>query len=940
MTATRTAPRRTSRLPLLVGALGLGLVATSVVAMTADRATGAGPVSDGSDWGGQGTLGSSSAVTARWDNADTPAASVVHRDGRQALPHTAGKTYDDVNRSALTAYADHFGPDNGFGGLRVSLSQSTQLVNQSVTVSFSGADPDLPGTGAASRSYFQVFQCWGAMGVDGRPDPAATEPDPSTCQVGATGPDSVGGSKRREYRYVAGDPLVRGGDWDPYFTAPASGAREVPFVAIDGQRSGSNLDNTNTFFNATTTNELSHVVLPASGATERRFELQTGTESQGLGCGYRSDSPSTPTCWLVVVPRVQDVLENLGPTSPSVWAQRLQFRLEFRDAVSTCPGGQARSLVGGSEMLADAAAAWAPGVCDAEQVTLGYSRFGDEVARNQYLTGANSAIVTTRPLRAGVAAVHVPLTLAAPVVAHNIDYYPLCDDPTLPMGEIATDAGARECGYADLAALRADLARRGQPIRDLRLNARLVAKLLTQSYSDAVLTCNEGCGAKPAWAGRRPANLFADPEFRTLNPQLHLPASAGNGPSDLLVEAMRSDGAAEVWRWMLADPAAASFLAGCPDEQGVFVNPFFSTRTYAGCEFRATAYEQEAAAARQGSETPSGFVAAPMSYPPFGSPYPLPQWQQRTSEGTTPYTLVDHFPRTDHMQIAARDVAIGYKPRNSEWCQTRLDQSCVPAPGKWKDPKKPQAFGERQMLALTDTPSAARYQLPTAALCSTAHECVSANTASLQQAATLFEQTGVPGVVGPATAAGYAAGAYPMTLPVYAAVRPSLAAADRHAYADAFAFVTGRGQQPGFAAGDLPPGYAPLTPALRERAAAAIAALRAGVPVEEEDEARPTKSPKPTESPTAAATPTETDPGAASDSSGPAAAPEASAPPSVSPPAAAPAPTGTATEAASVPVSAGTESWPGYTLALGLALALGAGVAGPLLRARTRWRLR
>ena len=304
--------KKSTRTELLTGAVGLGLVAISLIGMSG--ADGAAPVSDGSDWGPQGLLSSDSPVTARWDNAGNAQTGVVPRDQRQQVPHTADKDYFDIDTAVLDAYESHFGADNPRGGLAVSVSQTTDLVNQAVTVTFSGADPDLPEGGADSRTYFQVFQCWGAMGPDGKPAPDAAAPDPQSCQTGAGGPDSVGGGNKREFRVVGGDPLVAGGDWDEYDVT--SSLVEVPFLAIDGQESGPNLSLENTFFNKTTTNELSHVTLPASGETQRQFEVQTGTESQGLGCGFRSDEASTRTCWLVVVPRVQGVLENLGPTSP------------------------------------------------------------------------------------------------------------------------------------------------------------------------------------------------------------------------------------------------------------------------------------------------------------------------------------------------------------------------------------------------------------------------------------------------------------------------------------------------------------------------------------------------------------------------------------------------------------------------------------------------
>lgn len=938
--------RQLFHLDVLAGCVGLALVAVSVVGM--GDASGATAVSDGSDWGAQGELSSVTAQTARWDNTGNATASTVPRDASQTIPHTGGKTYADVAAADQTAYASHFGTDDGFGGLQVSVSQTDNLVNQAVTVSFSGADPDIPGgagSGQNSNSYFQVFQCWGAEGSNGQPDPTATAPDPNTCQVGAPGPDSIGGSSKRELRIVAGDPLVPGGDWAQY--DDTSQYVEVPFQSITGEQSGSNLDNQNTFFNRATTNEYSHIPLPSSGVTSRQFEMQTGVESQGLGCGARTDAPSTSTCWLVVVPRIQDIDESQGPTSPSVWAQRMQFKLNFQDIRTSCGSG-ARSLLGGSEMLANATASWIPGVCDDKSVSLGYTRLGDEVARNQYAAGTSDAVLTTQPLAADQKTVAVPLALTAPVIAFTLDYQPVCTDETVDLTTVRTDAAAVACGYTDLDDLKANLARAGQPVRDIRLDARLVAKLLTMSYQGSILGCQGGpCGflvnvihTLPAWAAERPVDLAADPEFQALNPQLHL--SVSSNLSDAVLEASRSDAAAQIWQWLLADPDSASFLSGCPDAQGVTINPFFSSRTYTGCASTAAALQAQSAVDRAATTTPSTFVDEPLSYPPEGTPYPFPQWQQAAataSQGSL--TLVDYRPRVDNMTVAARDAFQGYQPTNSVWCPTVTDSSCQPSPGKYVDPKVRQVVGHRSVIAITDTPSAARYQLTTASLCDdTGADCVQADTASLQAAAQAFVPSPVPGFVQPAATPDYAGGAYPLAMPVYAAIRPSLSTAVRTAYANAFAYITSDGQVPGYEQGALPPGYAPITSDLTSDATAAIADLRTASPTPSTSptahvSATPTTSASPSTSATTSTTSGGGSGGARGGGHG------AGRSPSAGPTTA--APSGGVSPAATVettPVAAGTESWPGWVLPLGVGLAMGAGMAGPFLRRRSNVTLR
>jgi hypothetical protein len=183
----------------------------------------------------------------------------------------------------------------------------------------------------------------------------------------------------------------------------------------------------------------------------------------------------------------------------------------------------------------------------------------------------------------------------------------------------------------------------------------------------------------------------------------------------------------------------------------------------------------------------------------------------------------------------------------------------------------------------------------------------------MHNAAARFAATDVKGVVGPGVA-DYGSGAYPLTMPVYAAVPPTLPLSDRKAYAKALQYVTTTGQQPGFSPGNLPPGYAPLTASLRAQAKHAIAKLL-----------KKTKAPE--HSAPAKGTHQET----------PVAAPPA---PEAAPPvdAAAP-PVVDAVTQQYVTVAADTRTYPRWPLPFGLAIALLAGIAGPVLRLRKSFRI-
>ncbi|KRC59501.1 MULTISPECIES: hypothetical protein [unclassified Nocardioides] len=904
-------PFRWSRIALAV--VGLALAGTGLTGVSAP-AGASGKVDDGSDWGSQGTLSSDSAITVRWDNGGNPASSIVPRDGGQRIPHTkdpdtgALRTYDDIKASVTQPYVDYF------KDLSVTVSQTQDLVNQSVSIDISGVKADRVTAGALeSRASFQVFQCWGGLTDTGKPDPGAANPDPATCQFGAGGPDVTVGRSREERR-ILDDTLAVGGDWQEHYNKGW-----VPFTAITG-RSVDGEEGKNPFFDRNMTNEFSNISVTSAGTAQRQFEMQTTVESYGLGCGKRSDAASTGSCWLVVVPRVVDVLPSTGAISPSVWAQRLQVKLDFRKISVGCPGGTSRTLIGGSEMLTNAAESWVPGVCGARDIALGYSQLGDPVGRSQYVAGQNAAILTSE--RPDKAAVPVPVALAAPTVAYQLTYQPACaqNAPT-------TDEGATQCGYDDLAALRADHARAGTPVRDLKLDARLVAKLLTQSYYLSILDDSVRLPL-PAWGTRkRPKFLLDDPEFKRLNPQLrHMASNAGDRTDHLILEAMRSDAATRVWQWLLSDPDARAFLNGCPDPDGLTVNPFYSTRTYVGCEDDKDALERQADADREATKKSSAYVDGAVSYPPAGSPYPMPTWQEippilgAGGEVTkSAYTLTDLMPRVDSMPASGREVGRGHIPVNSllGWCPTNEDETCQPAPGKYKADKKRQNPAELNLLAITDTASAARWRVPTAQLCSSdGGQCVGADVGSLRKAADRFTKDDAGWYVAGGT--DLASGAYPLTLPVYAAIDPTLPLADRKVYADALDFVTTRGQVPGFEAGELPPGYAPLSETLRTQARAGIAELRKAVPVvvdpNDDDEGDDPGS-----------TPAVADPAPEVD---PAGGPKAGATDAPGP--------ATSTDQI-MTVSASTDTWDWWVVPLGFSLALVAGLAGPVMRLRGRF---
>lgn len=768
-------------------------------------------------WGANGSVVTPSAATARWDNTDNAVSSRVPRDESQALGHTAGKTYADIPPLIQNRYRAAFGADNGQGGLQMTVSQSTGLVNQAIKVSFSGG-PKNAVIGGNQFKYVQVFQCWGATGADGKPDPRASAPDPSTCQIGAN--SNPTDFMTQGSRGLFGDPLLKGGDRETL--------ADTPLIGIDGATSPVDVAN-NKFFNQTTTNEINALPFDGEGKAQAIFEAQTGAEANFMGCGAAKDRPSTPSCWLVAIPKTPDIDQFSYPYAyrstfaPSVWAQRMQVKLDFRDAPAYCSGSAARTLSAGSELLASAMSSWIPAMCSNIKLATGFSSLSDAQARRQQADKAQPMIFTTEP---SPGALHAPAALAGVVISFNI-------------GMLEENAG-----YLG-------------PVPQLKLNARLVAKLLTQSYQASMgLDANSDGGkvfaAKVPWAKDFLPSIIGDPEFIKLNPGLSKFIDKGSFTGgNIQLEALKSDAADRLWKWISADSAGSAFLNGCPDERGNVVNPFYSTRTYQGCRAQAAELEAAAKDRRQATATPPTYANLPLGYPTDGTSYPLPGWYEsvpiiRTGDGPVldpqgntqvdpnklPLTMPDVYPRQDSMQVTGKNAFRAITPSNQTWCGKK--EACVqpdfPGVGKWtSSTKTPADLGSRFSLAVTDTATAAQYQLPTALLCdSSGKDCVGADRTSLTREAARSAPAGPDGVFPAAPSPDYSGGAYPLTLPVYAAVRTEgLLPEQAKPFAQLIQFISSTGQVPGTASGQLPPGYAPLTPAMTAQAGLVVKALNA-----------------------------------------------------------------------------------------------------------------
>lgn len=379
---------------------------------------------------------------------------------------------------------------------RVTVSKVSNLVNQTVAVSWTGFQPSsatrLSNSGdsydVSTKRPVRVYQCRGA------------NPTSSSDCYGSPGFGGV--SATADHPAV---PPV------PAFTYP--GQQNAYDANPDGP---SNWQDT---------------VTAPDGSGEIAIQLFTRRESAALGCA------DDTACSLVVVPNYGDV-DGTGATelsldAPWAWANRTVIPLHFLPLEVSCPLTGKSVDVEGSPVAARLLASWRGRTCtlDKGAVRVDYTAIGEPQTRTDVAEAGCDVGLVIDPLNAEAAAdqavVYAPVAASSLVVAYQID-----------------DA-------------------EGRPVRDLKFNARLVAKLITASYRT---------GANNAVTGN-PYNLFHDPEFLALNPGVDWPdGSPGNHP---LLLGDISDTTVALTRWIASDPAARAFIAGKPDPWGMHVNTHY-----------------------------------------------------------------------------------------------------------------------------------------------------------------------------------------------------------------------------------------------------------------------------------------------------------------------------------------------------------------------------
>lgn len=716
--------------------------------------------------------------------------------------------------SAKTVKASSYDPsakDAPFPDLKLTVSQTEDLIQQGITVSWTGGkQSQVPNQQTGGNNFLQFAQCWGD-----EPGSGGTRPDRTTCQYGGL---NVPGDTRQSTRSNTASIAAQ----DAQYTAPGAGWWEptltaIPFRApngdtvatvVDGKRVANPPDlNNNQYFTKFTTNEVSWAGSGADGSGSVSYELQTVQQAPGLGCGERitntDGTTSARSCWLVAIPRGSSDPDSTYITQSGLiwdtWKHHLAIKLNFKTTGLTCASGSAERQLSGSELLSTAVSQWQPKLCNRSGGAVYSMLTGPESDAAAAANGTSTAplALTARPLSSEAGTdnlAYAPIGLTGVSIAFAIDRNA---DAFKKVPQKVIDA-------------------QNLAFESMKLTPRLLAKLLTSSYRDALPAGSDKSHLSDV------QNLTQDPDFLAVNDsEWAYMALYGPGIADLQVPLGRSDTAAAIWRYVLADADAAAFLAGKVDPWGMKVNPYYSTSSKL-------------------NPTGTGLVLPRDDFPKAD---PSQFAGNANRDYADAINLVTWRPYTSSLDASAYLVLRGDAQILGDW-----DASAVP-------PKYGKAqrnlVGLRRVIGVTGTGSASRYQVVQASLRNPAGKYVGPSELALTKAAaamtTTKTQKQVVGFDSTTAAAKKATEAYPLTMPIYAAVNPKMSDAKvRSDYAAFISYVVAGGQVRGTGDGELPAGYGTLPTAWKKQALAAAAAIKAG--------AWPTTGTTPTKSATPKAT--------------------------------------------------------------------------------------
>ncbi|HEY2296733.1 MAG TPA: hypothetical protein VGH43_03305 [Jatrophihabitans sp.] len=531
-----------------------------------------------------------------------------------------------------------------------------------------------------------------------------------------------------------------------------------------------------------------------NGDGESYFHVETSVENDFLRCS------ATQPCSIVVVPNWGGV-QNPGarPGSTGVdcadhsgdvglvfgnyaldtsigeacsWADRIVVPLSFAPTPQNCPLRKFSFAAEGAPVLARTFQQWRSAWClGGSGLSFDFdSGVNEQLARQAFLTGSGALTSSI-----DVAVVNEPATPGLGGRQRKFTYAPIANS-------------------AVVVAYHIDNERTGKLITHLTLNARLVAKLITQSYSlafDCAQTKNtskQGPTCDPAVHGN-PVDIFDDPEFHKLNPQYPRsdfpPVSNLNRGQFLpIVVAGDSDLVAQLTAWVHSDPAARSFLDGKPDPWGMHVNRYYKRAPMPQTSFQVL---------------DPGYTAPKSNGVPGQSTMQV-TWNPITGLDSVASSLVIDRPS-------------GIDPTLPP-CGSNTGVPCV------YQRFGPQAPGRRALFAIVGSVDAAADRFPTARLINHGGGAV-APTAPTMRSALQHMRTHHDGVTQSTDLNTSNKSAYPLTTVDYAMVPTCGITAKKAAAISDFLRLVTRSQRSGFDPGELALGNVALTTAQRAKTIAA-----------------------------------------------------------------------------------------------------------------------
>jgi hypothetical protein len=367
------------------------------------------------------------------------------------------------------------------------------------------------------------------------------------------------------------------------------------------------------------------------------------------------------------------------------WTDRFVIPLSFAPTPSqSCPASGTEFSAEGSPLLEKAVQQWEPGWCTQSSNAVDFdfnSGVNEYDARTDFLAGAGGGLSTG--------------TDAALV--------------TDPASADAAAGSTRQYTYAPIAntgiaiSYYIDDFQTGEPITNLVLNARLLAKLLTNSYSYAFDDCQPGQSAQtqtcdPNVAGN-PSSIFQDPEFYLLNPEyqpsdFYSPNTADDD-TEPIVASGGADMTYELTRWIWSDPDARAFLQGSADPWGMHVNEAYLGVFRTGQSYPIPDFLEEDGGF---SQTPTQALNGP-----------APQWVATMQATWNPVTGQDNV---DGDLLGWKSTGISF----GVTCEVAtLD--CGSTSDPYSQSANPAEYlGQRTLFAVVDTGDSGAYQFPTAKL--------------------------------------------------------------------------------------------------------------------------------------------------------------------------------------------------------------------------------